>query len=105
MPVHDEDVSVPDFSGNLIVGHRRHFGLSGWDLASLASVAALGEELNTEGRPIDILINNAAVIAHRRHDTTADGFELQFGVAINAFVSCVLSLQAAGSRLIYAFRP
>jgi NAD(P)-dependent dehydrogenase (short-subunit alcohol dehydrogenase family) len=48
------------------------------DLASLASVAALGEELNTEGRPIDILVNNAAVIAHRERETTADGFELQF---------------------------
>jgi NAD(P)-dependent dehydrogenase (short-subunit alcohol dehydrogenase family) len=48
------------------------------DLASLASVAALGEELNAEGRPIDILINNAAVIAHRERVTTVDGFELQF---------------------------
>jgi NAD(P)-dependent dehydrogenase (short-subunit alcohol dehydrogenase family) len=47
-------------------------------LASLASVAALGEELNAEGRPIDILINNAAVIAHRKRVTTVDGFELQF---------------------------
>ncbi|WP_036435760.1 SDR family oxidoreductase [Mycobacterium sp. URHB0044] len=49
------------------------------DLASLASVAALGKELNAEGRPIDVLVNNAAVIAHRQRDTTADGFELQFG--------------------------
>jgi NAD(P)-dependent dehydrogenase (short-subunit alcohol dehydrogenase family) len=48
------------------------------DLASLASVAALGEELNAEGRPIDILVNNAAVIAHRKRAATADGFELQF---------------------------
>jgi NAD(P)-dependent dehydrogenase (short-subunit alcohol dehydrogenase family) len=48
------------------------------DLASLASVAALGEELKVEGRPIDILVNNAAVIAHRERETTADGFELQF---------------------------
>src|SRR5215213_4392027 len=48
------------------------------DLASLASVAALGEELNSAGRPIDILVNNAAVIAHRKRATTADGFELQF---------------------------
>jgi NAD(P)-dependent dehydrogenase (short-subunit alcohol dehydrogenase family) len=49
------------------------------DLASLASVAALGEKLNAEGRPIDVLVNNAAVIAHRRREHTADGFELQFG--------------------------
>src|SRR5687768_12559552 len=33
------------------------------DLASLPSVSALGEELNDEGRPIDLLVNNAAVIA------------------------------------------
>ena len=42
------------------------------DLSSLTSVAALGEELNAEGRPIDILINNAGVMTasgarhHRR---------------------------------------
>jgi NAD(P)-dependent dehydrogenase (short-subunit alcohol dehydrogenase family) len=48
------------------------------DLASLASVAALGDELSAEGRPIDILVNNAAVIAHPERETTADGFELQF---------------------------
>jgi NAD(P)-dependent dehydrogenase (short-subunit alcohol dehydrogenase family) len=49
------------------------------DLSSLASVAALGEQLNSEGRPIDILINNAGVMTPPDRDTTADGFELQFG--------------------------
>jgi NAD(P)-dependent dehydrogenase (short-subunit alcohol dehydrogenase family) len=49
------------------------------DLASLASVAALGEELNAEGRPIDILINNAGIMQPPDRATTADGFELQFG--------------------------
>ena len=49
------------------------------DLLSLASVAALGEELNAEGRPIDILINNAGVMQPPERETTADGFELQFG--------------------------
>jgi NAD(P)-dependent dehydrogenase (short-subunit alcohol dehydrogenase family) len=49
------------------------------DLSSLASVAALGEQLNAEGRPIDILINNAGVMTPPERDTTADGFELQFG--------------------------
>ncbi|OBF21399.1 short-chain dehydrogenase [Mycobacterium kubicae] len=49
------------------------------DLSSLASVAALGEQLNAEGRPIDILINNAGVMTPPDRDTTADGFELQFG--------------------------
>jgi NAD(P)-dependent dehydrogenase (short-subunit alcohol dehydrogenase family) len=49
------------------------------DLSSLTSVAALGEELNAEGRPIDILINNAGVMQPPERQTTADGFELQFG--------------------------
>jgi NAD(P)-dependent dehydrogenase (short-subunit alcohol dehydrogenase family) len=49
------------------------------DLSSLVSVAALGEQLNAEGRPIDILINNAGVMTPPERDTTADGFELQFG--------------------------
>jgi NAD(P)-dependent dehydrogenase (short-subunit alcohol dehydrogenase family) len=49
------------------------------DLSSLASVAALGEQLNAEGRPINILINNAGVMTPPERDTTAEGFELQFG--------------------------
>lgn len=49
------------------------------DLASLASVKALGDELNAEGRPLDILINNAGIMQPPERETTADGFELQFG--------------------------
>jgi NAD(P)-dependent dehydrogenase (short-subunit alcohol dehydrogenase family) len=49
------------------------------DLSSLASVKALGDELNAEGRPIDILINNAGIMQPPKRETTADGFELQFG--------------------------
>jgi NAD(P)-dependent dehydrogenase (short-subunit alcohol dehydrogenase family) len=49
------------------------------DLSSLASVKALGDELNAEGRPIDILINNAGIMQPPDRGTTADGFELQFG--------------------------
>jgi len=49
------------------------------DLSSLASVKALGDELKAEGRPIDMLINNAGVMQPPDRDTTADGFELQFG--------------------------
>jgi NAD(P)-dependent dehydrogenase (short-subunit alcohol dehydrogenase family) len=49
------------------------------DLSSLAGVAALGERLNADGRPIDILINNAGVMTPPKRDTTTDGFELQFG--------------------------
>jgi NAD(P)-dependent dehydrogenase (short-subunit alcohol dehydrogenase family) len=49
------------------------------DLSSLAGVAALGEELNADGRPIDILVNNAGVMTPPQRDSTTDGFELQFG--------------------------
>ena len=50
------------------------------DLASLASVAALADTLTAEGRPIHLLINNAAVMTPPARYTTEDGFELQFGI-------------------------
>ncbi len=49
------------------------------DLSSLKSVAAFGEELAAEGRPVDILINNAGVMTPPQRQETQDGFELQFG--------------------------
>ncbi len=49
------------------------------DLASLASVADLADRLTAEGRPIDVLVNNAAVMTPPTRHTTEDGFELQFG--------------------------
>lgn len=48
------------------------------DLASLASVADFAERM--QARPsVDLLINNAGVMALPRRQTTADGFEMQFG--------------------------
>jgi NAD(P)-dependent dehydrogenase (short-subunit alcohol dehydrogenase family) len=49
------------------------------DLSSLTSVAALGDELTAEGRPIDVLINNAGVMTPPERQETDDSFELQFG--------------------------
>ncbi|MFE7980345.1 SDR family oxidoreductase [Streptomyces shenzhenensis] len=49
------------------------------DLASLDSVAALADQLVGEGRPINILINNAGVMTPPSRQVTKDGFELQFG--------------------------
>lgn len=49
------------------------------DLASLASVKAFAERILAEDRPIDILVNNAGVMALPTRQTTADGFEMQFG--------------------------
>jgi NAD(P)-dependent dehydrogenase (short-subunit alcohol dehydrogenase family) len=47
------------------------------DLASLSSVADFASRILSEGRPIDILINNAGVMAPRKRETTVDGFERQ----------------------------
>ena len=49
------------------------------DLADLASVAAFGQRLCASRERIDTLINNAAVMTPPQRQTTADGFELQFG--------------------------
>jgi NAD(P)-dependent dehydrogenase (short-subunit alcohol dehydrogenase family) len=49
------------------------------DLADLASVRELADGLLGEGTPVDVLINNAGVMAPPTRMTTADGFELQFG--------------------------
>ncbi len=49
------------------------------NLSSLESVAAFAAESAKDGRPIDILINNAGVMAPPQRGTTDDGFELQFG--------------------------
>ncbi|MDQ1205855.1 SDR family oxidoreductase [Microbacterium sp. SORGH_AS_0862] len=49
------------------------------DLSSLASVAGLAETLTAAGAPIHVLINNAGVMTPPDRQTTADGFELQWG--------------------------
>ncbi|MFF5229287.1 SDR family oxidoreductase [Dactylosporangium sp. NPDC000521] len=69
------------------------------DLSSLASVAALGAALRDEGRPIHILVNNAGVMTPPERQTTADGFELQFGtnhLGHVALVGHLLPLLRAG---------
>ncbi len=60
-----------------IAGAKVRFGRV--DLASLASVKAFADGLISEGRPVDLLINNAGVMMPPDRKTTADGFELQFG--------------------------
>jgi NAD(P)-dependent dehydrogenase (short-subunit alcohol dehydrogenase family) len=50
------------------------------DLASLGSVRGLAEEMLGEGRPMDLLVNNAGVMTPPRPVESADGFELQFAV-------------------------
>jgi len=52
--------------------------LSELDLASLSSVEAFAERFGASYDGLDLLINNAGVMAPPRRET-ADGFELQFG--------------------------
>ena len=53
--------------------------MADFDLASLESIHALSDKLLADGRPIDILINNAGVMTPPTRHETQDGFELQFG--------------------------
>ncbi len=55
------------------------FGIRDLDLASLASVRAFADTLLADGRPIDVLVNNAGVMAPPSRVETVDGFELQIG--------------------------
>jgi NAD(P)-dependent dehydrogenase (short-subunit alcohol dehydrogenase family) len=50
------------------------------DLASLASVAGFAAAVSRRLPALDLLINNAGVMALPSRQTTADGFEMQFGV-------------------------
>ncbi|MEU1524551.1 SDR family oxidoreductase [Nocardia rhamnosiphila] len=82
---------------------RRHpeaaVSLRDLDLSSLDSVAALGDTLRGENRPIHILVDNAGVMTPPDRQTTTDGFELQFGsnhLGHFALVAHLLPLLRAG---------
>lgn len=49
------------------------------DLAELASVQEFTDGLLSDGRPLDLLVNNAGVMMPPSRFETADGFELQMG--------------------------
>jgi NAD(P)-dependent dehydrogenase (short-subunit alcohol dehydrogenase family) len=49
------------------------------DLADLRSIEDFAEKLVADERPVDVLINNAGIMAVPTRHETADGFELQFG--------------------------
>ena len=73
------------------------------DLASLASVATLGQQLITEGRPIAIWINDAAVMTPPTRQISQDGLELQFAtnyLGHFALIAHVLPLLRAGNARI-----
>lgn len=74
------------------------------DLASLNSVRSCADELRRRCERLDVLINNAGVMAIPRRDTE-DGFEMQFGTnhlghfALTALLFPLLQ-SASGSRVV-----
>ncbi|MCE7797719.1 SDR family oxidoreductase [Sphingobium sufflavum] len=52
------------------------------DVASLSSVNRFADGLVAAGRPLDMLINNAGVMALPRRELTVDGHEAQFGTNV-----------------------
>jgi len=76
------------------------------DLASLESVKQAAAEVNAYSEPIDVLINNAAIMASPYH-TTKDGFEAQFGtnhlgpfVFTNLILPKVLASKTGAPRIV-----
>ena len=73
------------------------------DLSSLESVYGLTSELQREGRPLNILINNAGVMTPPTRQVTRDGFELQFGtnhLGHFALTTALLPLLTAGNARV-----
>jgi NAD(P)-dependent dehydrogenase (short-subunit alcohol dehydrogenase family) len=72
------------------------------DLADLASVRACADALVADGRPFDLVINNAGVMA-TPFGHTADGFETQFGtnhLGHFVLVNRIARLLGEGSRVV-----
>jgi NAD(P)-dependent dehydrogenase (short-subunit alcohol dehydrogenase family) len=72
------------------------------DLASLKSVRACADGLNAAGKPFDVVIANAGVMATPQ-GKTADGFETQFGtnhLGHFVLVNRIAGLLKAGARLV-----
>jgi NAD(P)-dependent dehydrogenase (short-subunit alcohol dehydrogenase family) len=72
------------------------------DLASLASVRKCADALVAAGKPLDVVIANAGVMATPKGNTS-DGFETQFGtnhLGHFVFVNRIASLIRKGGRLV-----
>jgi NAD(P)-dependent dehydrogenase (short-subunit alcohol dehydrogenase family) len=68
------------------------------DLAALASVRAFAERMRAEHDAIDLLVNNAGLMAPPRRET-ADGFELQIGTNhLGHFALTGLLIEAMAGR-------
>jgi NAD(P)-dependent dehydrogenase (short-subunit alcohol dehydrogenase family) len=92
-----------------IAGARREAAAAGGsielialDLASLDSVRACADKLQKEGKPLDVIIANAGVMA-TPFGKTADGFETQFGtnhLGHFVLVNRLASLIPSGGRVV-----
>jgi NAD(P)-dependent dehydrogenase (short-subunit alcohol dehydrogenase family) len=83
---------------------RAHLSLERLDLAELDSVHAFAKKVVRRGK-LDLLVNNAGILALPKRETTADGFEMQFGVnhlGHFALTGCLLPalLQSESPRVV-----
>ncbi len=72
------------------------------DLASLESVSACADQLKARCEKLDVLVNNAGVMAIPRRETD-DGFEMQFGtnhLGHFALTAQLFPLLGAGARVV-----
>lgn len=75
------------------------------DLSSLASIRRFAGELSDSGLQVDVLMNNAGVMATDQL-TTEDGFDLQFGTnhlghfALTGLLLPLLHSNASGARVV-----
>lgn len=65
-------------AGAVVDQIRAAGGLAQASLLDLASLASVRDFAATVAAPLDLLVNNAGVMAPPRHRTTVDGFEVQF---------------------------
>jgi NAD(P)-dependent dehydrogenase (short-subunit alcohol dehydrogenase family) len=85
-----------------VAAHDAALELVELDLASLTSVRACADRLLADGKPLDVIIANAGIMASP-FEHTSDGFELQFGtnhLGHFVFVNRIANLIPAGGRVV-----
>ncbi|MCW2317807.1 NAD(P)-dependent dehydrogenase (short-subunit alcohol dehydrogenase family) [Rhodoblastus acidophilus] len=75
------------------------------DVASLASVSAFAEDMRAAGRGVDLLVNNAGIMAPPARALSEDGFELQFATNVLGHFALAARLapllrQRPGARVV-----
>lgn len=75
------------------------------DLASLDSIRGVAAAEDERGKPLDLLINNAGVMAPKQRQETVDGFELQFGTNVLGHFALTALLLPALERAVASQSP